>query len=164
MRNDLIEHLKTLVQFGEKANMNQVFISLVTLNELIRVLSETPEPGVRDGELINRNDVIRMFNGMDRYRTDKLILQDTDREFPGNEVFVVDDCYELLENIHTVSTERTGKWVATGYKEENWAELYECTACGHKEYYANYCPHCGSKMLGEKQNDDSETEDQSVQM
>lgn len=59
-----------------------------------------------DGDLISRNDVINMFNTMDRYRADKLILQDTDREFPSNEVFIVDDCYELLEQLPTYSAEK----------------------------------------------------------
>ena len=48
---------------------------------------------------VKLNDVIEMLNTMDRYKADKLILQDSDREFPKNEVFVVDDVYESLDQL-----------------------------------------------------------------
>ena len=47
---------------------------------------------------IKLSDVIDMLNTMDRYRTDKLISQDTNKEYSANEVFVVDDVYEELDN------------------------------------------------------------------
>ena len=94
-----------------------------------------------DGDLISRNDVIKMFNTMDRYRADKLILQNTDKEFPINEVFIVDDCYELLEQLH--SAEKTAKWRIVGKTTLH----YECSKCGGVgDKWDNYCKHCGAKM------------------
>ena len=51
---------------------------------------------------IKLNDIIKMLNTMDRYKADKLILQDTDKEFPRNEVYVVDDVFEELEKLPSV--------------------------------------------------------------
>ena len=49
---------------------------------------------------IKVSDIINMLNNIvDRYRTDKLISQDINHEYPGNEVFIVDDVYEELEKL-----------------------------------------------------------------
>ena len=39
-----------------------------------------------------------------------------------------------------------GEWIDTGDKWEEWAEQFECSICGHKDYYGNYCPNCGARM------------------
>lgn len=120
------------------------------------------------GDCISRKAVIRMFNTMDRYKADKLILQDTDQEFPGNEVFIVDDCYEqldLIDNAPTVPlpdfkagykqaiidgkanySRPQGEWIDTGAMEEYWAEEYQCSICGAKDHWHNFCPNCGAEM------------------
>ena len=49
--------------------------------------------------LIDINAVIRMLNTLDRYTSTELTLCDTDKTFPKNEVFVVDDVYEGLEQL-----------------------------------------------------------------
>lgn len=131
-------------------------------------------PYIPSGDLISRNAVIRMFNTMDRYKADKLILQDTDKEFPGNEVFIVDDCYEQLDLIDNAPTAPLPDFKA-GYKQAiidgktnfprpkgEWIELpkafdnrelpCKCSLCGHilsfMNYYpkSNFCPDCGADM------------------
>lgn len=39
-----------------------------------------------------------------------------------------------------------GEWIDTGMHEEYWEEEYQCSICGGKSYYHNYCPNCGAKM------------------
>ena len=39
-----------------------------------------------------------------------------------------------------------GKWIDTGDMEEYWAEEYQCSICGAKDHWHNYCPNCGAKM------------------
>lgn len=104
------------------------------------------------------NDIIDLFNfKVDRYRTDKLINQDNDKEYPGNEVFIVDDVYEGIEQLNAVTAE--GSWKLSGGK-------YRCSKCnskallqfnksveGWKEYdqiCSNFCPTCGAAMKGAK--------------
>ncbi len=41
-----------------------------------------------------------------------------------------------------------GEWIDTGYMEEYWAEEYQCSICGAKDHWHNYCPNCGTKMEG----------------
>lgn len=54
---------------------------------------------------------------------------------------------ECLEKLPSVSTEKTGRWIDQGYKEEWWAEYYNCSECGYGMVGVdNYCPNCGAKM------------------
>lgn len=122
-------------------------------------------------DLISRNAVIRMFNTMDRYKANKLILQDTDKEFQGNEVFIVDDCYELLDLIGNVDAypfeqvveliklnqqfaeeitnleKRHGEWI---YRGRAVSGLYHnlCPICKQDviSNRTNYCGNCGADM------------------
>lgn len=43
----------------------------------------------------------------------------------------------------------TGEWIDTGDMQEYWAEEYQCSLCGAKDHWHNYCPNCGAKMKGE---------------
>ena len=110
------------------------------------------EKALRVKDCISRNSVIRMFNTMDRYRADKLILQDTDKEFPHNEVFIVDDCYELLDNLPSVNPTRAkGKWIDNKARKD----LCNCSVCdGLSKVYFNFCPKCGADMRGANGNTD----------
>ena len=76
--------------------------------------------------LIDINAVIRMLNTLDRYTSTELTLCDTDKTFPKNEVFVVDDVYEGLEQLP--------------YTEP---EIIRCKDCKHYRSYAGvidgYC-------------------------
>ena len=44
---------------------------------------------------------------------------------------------------------RQGKWIDTGRKAEYYAEEFECSVCGCKDHWHNYCPNCGVKMVRE---------------
>lgn len=48
-----------------------------------------------------------------------------------------------------------GKWVDTGDKAEYWSEEYQCSICGAKDHWHNYCPSCGADMRG-KENEESD--------
>lgn len=47
-------------------------------------------------DAISRKVVIQTLNKMDRYTATELTLCDTDKKFPANEVFIVDDVYEQI--------------------------------------------------------------------
>lgn len=42
-----------------------------------------------------------------------------------------------------------GEWIDTGNMEEYWAEEYQCSVCGEKDHWHNFCPNCGAKMKGD---------------
>lgn len=42
-----------------------------------------------------------------------------------------------------------GKWIDTGNMEEYWAEEYQCSICGAKDHWHNFCPNCGADMRKE---------------
>ena len=58
---------------------------------------------------IDENAVIKMLNTMDRYTSEELTLCDTDKTFPKNEVFIVDDVYEGLDELPTIEPEQ--RWI-----------------------------------------------------
>lgn len=45
----------------------------------------------------------------------------------------------------------TGEWIDTGDLQEYWAEEYQCSLCGAKDHWHNYCPNCGAKMKQEEE-------------
>ena len=57
-------------------------------------------------DAVSRNAIIQKLNTMDRYVSEELILCDTDKKFPKNEVFIVDDVYEeIVENLPSAHSE-----------------------------------------------------------
>lgn len=48
------------------------------------------------GNVVSRNAIVQKLNEMDRYVSTELRLCDTDKKFPQNEVFIVDDVYEEI--------------------------------------------------------------------
>ena len=101
---------------------------------------------------MSRNVIIQKLNTMDRYVSEELRLCDTDKRFPKNEVFIVDDVYEeIVENLPSVQPERTcvncgrtvnnGGWYADGR-----------TRCPIEEHYA--LPKDGFCHLWEKRTDE----------
>lgn len=82
--------------------------------------------------LIDINAVIRMLNTLDRYISTELTLCDTDKTFPRNEVFVVDDVYEGLDELPSAEPERAIK---------------DCRNCKHGNYNDHwdtyFCYHSG---------------------
>ena len=85
---------------------------------LEEVPSAQPEP-CKDA--VSRNAIIRVLNSMDRYVSSELTFCDTDKKFPKNEVFVVDDVYEeIVEKLPSVRS------------EPDWNEIMViCDNCGH---------------------------------
>ena len=55
--------------------------------------------------------------------------------------------------IKAIEDRPTGKWVDTGDMAEYWAEEYQCSICGAKDHWHNYCPNCGARM--EIENEDA---------
>lgn len=65
--------------------------------------SAQPEPC---GDVVSRNAIIQKLNTMDRYVSEELRLCDTDKKFPQNEVFIVDDVYEeIVEQLPSAQPE-----------------------------------------------------------
>ena len=55
------------------------------------------------GDAVSRNAIVQKLNKMDRYVSTELRLCDTDKKFPQNEVFIVDDVYdEIVEQLPSV--------------------------------------------------------------
>lgn len=84
---------------------------------------------------VSKNDVIKMLNTMDRYVADKLRLCDTNKEFPSNEIFIVDDVYEGLDLLPPVTPTRPTckdcKWKSRDIDFRNlkcpWGERVDIT-------------------------------------
>ena len=61
-------------------------------------------------DAISREAVIQTLNRMDRYTATELTLCDTDKKFPANEVFIVDDVYEQIAE-HLPSVTQKSGWI-----------------------------------------------------
>lgn len=61
--------------------------------------------------LIDKNTIIKMLNTMDRYTSEKLTLCGTNKTFPKNEVFIVDDVYEGLDELPSVEP-TVNQWIS----------------------------------------------------
>ena len=126
---------------------------------IIAVPSAQPEPC---GDVVSRNAIVQKLNEMDRYVSTELRLCDTDKKFPQNEVFIVDDVYEeIVEQLPSAQPQRTGRWI---YGEDNpgtGRDGWFCSKCGHFEMWdysadmksaelnlPNFCPNCGARMEG----------------
>jgi hypothetical protein len=128
-------------------------------------------------DAVSRNLIIQTLNKMDRYVAEELTLCDTDKKFPKNEVFIVDDVYEeIVEQLPPVKPQytgdeiqkiqdleqaeiekayelgkavqlKTGHWI-DHYDEDAKEGWYECDRC-HTEraFNTDYCPDCGAKMV-----------------
>lgn len=68
-------------------------------------------------DAIMRKDVIQTLNKMDRYTATELTLCDTDKKFPANEVFIVDDVYEQITEQLPSVTHKSGKCKECKYFE-----------------------------------------------
>jgi hypothetical protein len=94
-REEAIEMLKK-----DKEQRGNCFIS-DALDMAIKALEQEPCE-----DAISRNAVIQTLNKMDRYTANELTLCDTDKKFPANEVFIVDDVYEYIaEQLPSVKQE-----------------------------------------------------------
>jgi len=95
---NIIKQLKRLIpslQYADDVN---------AVKGAIKALSQEP-----CDDAISREAVIQTLNKMDRYTATELTLCDTDKKFPANEVFIVDDVYEqIAEHLPSV-TQKSGK-------------------------------------------------------
>jgi len=55
---------------------------------------------------------------------------------------------EIRELPSVTPTIPKGEWKALNYKDEMWGYVYKCSNCGAIEYGDAYCPNCGAKMEG----------------
>ena len=91
---------------------------------------------------------MQKLNGMDRYVSTELRLCDTDKKFPQNEVFIVDDVYEEIEQLPPVQPEpRMGHW--EGNQPNGRYRCSECS-CLSISNDDNFCSNCGADMRGER--------------
>ena len=55
------------------------------------------------------------------------------------------EAIQMIEPIPSAEPKR-GKWICTGFPDESWGMMYECSICGNHDYGGNYCSYCGAKM------------------
>lgn len=93
--------------------------------------------------LIDENIIIKMLNTMDRYIAEKITLCDTDKTFPKNEVFIVDDVYEGLDKLPSAQLEiiycKDCKWCEKKCDIENKEFYYRCRNWGGTTDYNGFC-------------------------
>jgi len=110
-------------------------------------------------DVISRQAMIEVLNKMDRYVADELTLCNTERKFPRNEVFIVDDVYEeIAEQLPSVTPQpKIGEWLEKEVNSDKAIEEWQsarCSVCDkyhttpYMYYFDNYkfCPNCGAKM------------------
>ena len=69
-----------------------------------------------------------------------------------------DGCRYNFENMakwDAIEERPTGEWIDTGNLQEYWAEEYQCSLCGAKDHWHNYCPNCGAKMKQDEEDDNN---------
>lgn len=59
----------------------------------------------------------------------------------------VKESFMLITTLLKENDKPKGKWKPTSIKDERWDELYECPVCGCEDFYSDYCPNCGSKLV-----------------
>lgn len=89
------------------------------IENIMNLPSAEPEPYE---DAVSRNAIIQKLNMMDRYVSEELRLCDTDKKFPKNEVFIVDDVYEeIVENLPSAQPEQ--RWIPCSERlpeEDHW--------------------------------------------
>ena len=50
-----------------------------------------------------------------------------------------------IDNAPTIERPQ-GEWINTGVFNGYWAKEYQCSICGAKDHWHNYCPTCGAHM------------------
>lgn len=131
-RQAAINEVKRLHDVARE-NWKETRISANTMIDALKALpSAQPEPC---GDVVSRNAIVQKLNEMDRYVSTELRLCDTDKKFPQNEVFIVDDVYEeIVEQLPSAQPE-TAKFI-------RWME------CKKTAEYISYTPHCKCSKCG----------------
>ena len=136
--------------------------TLIGKYQAITALDDLPSVNPQSCEdAVSRNLITQTLNKMDRYVAEELTLCDTDKKFPKNEVFIVDDVYEeIVEQLSPVNPQqKTGHWEWAQYDSNpnigNW-QCSECRCvvieCGDKKSKGDiplykYCPQCGCRIV-----------------
>lgn len=149
-REEAIKMLEYIKHTGNDKSEYKNDAQTITINITIKTLE--PEPCE---DAVSRNAIIQKLNTMNRYVSEELRLCDTDKKFPKNEVFIVDDVYEeIVENLPSAQS-KIGKWILSGgywrcseCKEKALLKLDKAIG-GRREYEpvrSKHCPSCGTKM------------------
>ena len=109
-------------------------------------------------DVVSRQAVIQTLNKMDRYTATELTLCDTDKKFPANEVFIVDDVYEqIAEELPPVRPqEQTGHWTNKEFRKEEYVLMGKCSVCGRGRVIDGFCSYCGCRMVEPQESEDKE--------
>jgi len=86
-------------------------------------------------DCISRKAIIETLNNMDRYIADELTLCDSNNKFPQNEVFIVDDVYEKIEELPSV-TPKPKTDVLDKIKAEIEEQVLESLSDGGDDWFA----------------------------
>ena len=98
---------------------------------------------------MSRNAIVQKLNAMDRYVSTELRLCDTDKKFPQNEVFIVDDVYEeIVEQLPPVQPEREVARMVIGKSKGGVTLWSECNKCREPvDPDDNFCRNCGRRFV-----------------
>lgn len=101
-REEAIKMLEYIKHTGNGESEYKNDAQAIAIDMAIKALE--PEPCE---DAVSRNVIIQKLNTMDRYVSEELRLCDTDKKFPKNEVFIVDDVYEeIVENLPSAQPEQ----------------------------------------------------------
>lgn len=67
----------------------------------------------------------------------------------GYDPMMLYEIQDVIENLPSVSTEKTGRWIITDKEEEIYCHVAICSVCGKEsinEGVDDYCSWCGAKM------------------
>lgn len=100
-------------------------------------------------DAVSRNAIIRALNTMDRYVSDELTLYNTDKKFPKNEVFIVDDVYEeIVESLPPVQPDTAKRII--GMSRDGMTMWYQCDMCNEPVDKEDlFCRGCGRRLVDE---------------
>ena len=155
------EYVKWLKQLDESLAFDGLIDGdkEVDLHEMIFDLCEMLEQQTCE-DAISRNLIIETLNKMDRYVADESTLCDTDKKFPHNEVFIVDDVYEqIVEQLPSVNPQpKTAHWIEHSNPYDIDGTYYcFCDNCGSDAHEkTDFCPSCGAKMVELQESEVSE--------
>ena len=132
------------------AEVKHIGIVLIGTGEQTKRVFATNGKGAPMSRLIDINAVIRMLNTLDRYTSTELTLCDTDKTFPKNEVFIVDDVYEGLDGLPLAEPRKKGKWIFIHPLQADDEGAYICSNCHRGDWDIKptdkYCKFCGMAM------------------
>lgn len=113
----------------------------VECDEVLALRNMPPAQPEPCGDVVSRNAIVQKLNEMDRYVSTELRLCDTDKKFPQNEVFIVDDVYEeIVEQLPSAQPDlsdfcdRLWKAAYERGKAEAQPDIIHCGECKFLEY------------------------------